>query len=256
VTYHVAVTNTSANGGVTVDQICDSAYGNIFTASTFTGASCPAGSVGSKTGTTCGALDIANGATGTCDFTANQAGPSEAAATLTVTNQLKVSGHSDLLTTKTFGPTLSNSVTVTSEESPSVATVTKGTVANLHACVTLRYSVDVANKSGADESLTLSALSDSAFGDITTVHGDVLATTCGGTAGTLPATLAVGGADYKCTFDAVICSDLPAGTTCFSHVNKVTGTISSEEAGDAVTQTGNTLTAQECVTLTPSSTTP
>lgn len=271
VTYHVAITNTSPSGGsnITVDQICDSAYGNILTSNTFTGLACPAGRAGSITGTNCSALDIANGATGTCDFTAFQGAPS--VGTFTVTNTVKVSGHADILASKTFGPTQSNSVTVVSHESPSTATVTKGTVRTTHACVTVRYSVDVSNTSGADENLTLSAFNDSAFGSITTVHGDVLGTTCGvastspglGTAsdlsggGVLPASLPVGGADYKCNFDGHFCSDLPAGTTCFSHTNKVTATISDDSSeGNPVTETGNTLTAQECITLTPTSTTP
>ena len=271
VTYNVAITNTTNVGDIVVDQICDSAYGNIFTATGFTPA-CAAGSVGAKTGTTCTALDIAQGATGTCTFTAVQG------EILTVTDTLSVSGHSGLNTSAHFGPSTSNSVTVTSTDAPSTATVTKGLDSTVAGCATVRYNVGVHNSSGADEALTLSAFNDSAYGLITTVHDSVLGTTCGvattsaglGTlsgslgGGALPATLAVGGSDYTCKFDAQFCGAItqitkPDGTTCFGlqHVNKVTGTIAGDEGPtDPVTQTGNTFTVDECFTSFTSSTTP
>jgi hypothetical protein len=266
VTYHVAVTNTSTSG-ITVDQICDTAYGTIFQAATFTGTACAHGTVANAPATTtCTALDIAGGASKTCDFTAFQG--ATAVGTVTVTNSVSVSGHSDVLASKTFGPTTSLSVTVVSHETASSATVTKGTVRNTRACINVRYSVDVANTSTPEENLTLSGLNDDHFGDITSsTNASILGSTCGvatsfGTlagstaGGAFPATLSVG-ADYQCNFDAQICSDLAAGTTCFSHLNKVTATLSDDDTeGITVTQTGNTLTAQECITLTPSSATP
>ena len=187
-------------------------------------------------------------------------------------------GHSALNTTSTFSNVQSNTVTVTSTDAPSTATVTKGLDSTTAGCATVRYNVGVHNSSGADENLSLSAFDDSAYGSITTVHGSVLGSTCGvattsaglGTlsgslgAGTLPATLAVGGSDYACKFDAQFCGALttitkPDGTTCLGlqHVNKVTATITGDEgANDAVTQTGNTLTVDECFTSFTSSTTP
>ena len=273
-TYTVAITNTSNVSGnnVVVDQICDSAYGTVFTASGFTGPACPPGSAGTATNVSCPPAAIASGATGTCTFTAVQG------ELATVTDTVTASGHSSLNASSTFGPSSSNSVTVTSTDAPSTATVTKGLDSTTAGCATVRYTVDVHNSSGADEALTLSAFDDSAYGSITTLHGSVLGTTCGvatgsaglGTlsgstgAGVLPAILAVGGSDYACKFDAQFCGALstitkPDGTTCLGlqHVNKVTGTISADEgATDPVTQTGNTFTVDECFTSFTSSTTP
>jgi len=136
--------------------------------------------------------------------------------------------------------------------------------------------VDVANTGGFDENLTLNSLTDTAYGDVTkctnvgcTNTGGllVLGTTCGvangvgtllGTgngAGALPASLPVGGADYKCQFDAQFCGGLDA-QNCFQHSNKVNGGFTADEAADTVTLTNNTLTVKECLTATPSSTIP
>ena len=270
VTYHVAVTNTTpANeGGVIVDQICDSAYGTIFDNGKF--AACPAGSVGTITSTTCPPADIPNGGTGTCDFTAVQG------ESATVTNKVTVTGHSDLAAVN-FAPTLSNTVTVVSEEAPSKATITKGLVTTTAACATVRYSVDVHNDSGFDETETLSNLIDSAFGQIApNPSANIIATTCA-----VPQTLQPG-ADYTCTFDAQFCGNTGPveefGTgTCntgtgfcsagqpnthactknsdcdvicplgISHTNTVSsGTIKGDE-GETVTETDHGLTVNECL---------
>jgi hypothetical protein len=143
----------------------------------------------------------------------------------------------------------------------------------------VRYAVAVHNSSGPDEALTLSALQDSSFGDITkytgTGNSSVLGTTCGvangvGTlagsagAGTLSTTLAVGGSDYSCKFDSQICGNLttitlpnPPGGTClgFQHQNKVTPTLVGDE-GEAVTNVGNTITENVCFTHLEGSTIP
>jgi hypothetical protein len=238
VTYHVAITNTTpaGQGGVVVDQICDNRYGNVFTAVGFSGAACPAGTVGTVASTTCPPGDIANGATGTCDFTAAQG------ENASVTDKVTVKGHSDLVSTVLFGPTDSNTVTVTSSDAPSTAAVTKGVVSTTAACATVRYSVDVKNTSGADENLTLPSITDSAYGSITTVHGSVQGTTCGVAVGSpglgslsgvtasatnggaLPASLPVAGADYQCHFDAEFCGN--------------TGPVEEFGTGTCNTQTG------------------
>jgi hypothetical protein len=294
VTYTVSVSNSSNAGDIVIDQICDTAYGNIFTVAGFTGPACAPGSAGAKTGTTCTALDIAPGQIGTCTFTAVQG------ENATVINTVSVSGHSAINPSSTFPPTGSNSVTVTSTDAPSTAMVTKGIDSTTAGCATVRYTVDVHNSSGADEVLTLSAFNDSAFGSITTVQGSVLGTTCGvasgaGTlsgatgGGALPATLAVGGSgsDYTCKFDAQFCGALTTitttlgtcngitcsagrtGSTCtqnsdcdvtcngLQHINKVTATLNGDEGTtDPVTQTGNTLTVKECFASSVSSATP
>jgi hypothetical protein len=264
VTYTVAITNTSNVSGnnVVVDQICDDQYGNIFTASGFTPA-CPAGSVGSATNVSCPPTPIAPGSTGTCTFTAVQG------EIKTVTDTVSASGHSSVNPSSVFTKTQSNTVTVTSTDAPSTATVTKSLVGTTAGCATVRYGVAVHNSSGADEALTLSALSDSAYGDLTKLGSGatltVLGTTCGvanglGTlsgnagAGALPTTLSVGGSDYNCQFDAQFCSALD-NNSCISHSNKVSATLTGDES-ETVTQTGNTLTVKECLQSSATSTTP
>ncbi len=268
VTYTVAITNTSSSGEI-VDQICDSAYGNVFTASGF--AACPAGTAGTVASSGCSALNIAPGATGTCTFTALHG------ENAIVTDTVSASGHSSVLSSLTF-TSGSNSVTVTSSDAPSTATVTKGFDSTQAGCATVRYTVGVHNSSGSDENLLLSALNDDKYGSITSLHDSVLGTTCGvattsdglGTlsgspgAGTLATTLTVGGSDYTCKFDAQFCGPLttitkPDGTQCLGlqHVNKVTAMLSGDEGPtDPVSQTGNTFTVAECFTSFVSSTTP
>jgi hypothetical protein len=256
VTYHVAISNTSSFGDIVIDQICDDQYGNVFTVSGYTGPDCPAGKVGTVASSGCTALDIAAGATQSCDFTAVQG------ELATVTDIVNVSGHSGVNTANHFGPDPSNSVAVTSEDAPSTAAVAKGLNATLAACATVRYDVTVHNSSSADEVEKLSAVNDSSFGDLTKLGagtpGTVLGTTCGvangigtltGTtgAGAFPATIAVGG-DYKCKFDAQFCSAVDA-STCISHLNTITATVVGDESGDVAFNPGsNTLTVRECLT--------
>jgi hypothetical protein len=150
---------------------------------------------------------------GSCTFTVTQAEDK------TVTDTVSVGGEG-LAGGGSFGPITSNEVDVTSGEADTTGTITKSYVSTNNICATVRYSVDVKNTSGADETMSLSALTDSVFGDITkyttTGNSKVLGTTCGvasgvgtltglGGAGTLPVTLAVNGGDYTCQFDASFC---------------------------------------------------
>ena len=279
VTYTVGIKSTAtlAGNNTVVDQVCDDKYGTIYSA--FSPSTCPKGATnldGTATNVSCppgGAGGIAPGATATCTFTAavgeNLAG---------LTDTVSASGHSSLDSNATFTNIQSNSVTVTSSDALSTATTTKSVDSLAAGCATVRYAVAVHNSSGADEALTLSALQDNSFGDITKVtptNTSVLGTTCGvatgaGTlsgsagAGALPATLAVGGTDYSCKFDAQICGNLttinlpnPPGGTCLGlqHQNKVTPTLAGDE-GEAVTNTGNTITENVCFTHLESSTIP
>jgi hypothetical protein len=271
VIYTVTITNTTPaqEGGVIVDQICDNRYGQIYPTS---GGTCAAGTVGTISSTTCppSPNDIANGGSGSCTFTVSHG------ENLTVTDTVTVAGHSDLAPTELFGPTSSNTVTVNSEDAPSAATITKGLVTTLADCATVRYSVDVHNDSGFDETETLSNLTDSAYGQIIpNTSANIIATTC-----TVPQTLAAG-ADYTCTFDAQFCGvtgpveEFGTGTcggdgfcsagldhnhactknsdcdlTCplgISHTNTVSsGTITSDE-GETVTETDHQLIVNECL---------
>jgi hypothetical protein len=270
VTYTVRITNNSNFGDVVVKEICDDQYGTIFQASGYT-PNCPAGTIGTKGTlgtTTCTGATVTKGSTYLCTFNATQA------EDVTVTDKVTVRGvGSTGNPPPPFGPTDSSSVTVTSHEAPTTVSITKSLDSTKRACVTVRYNVDVKDTSAttSDETIHLSALSDNGFGDITSVHGDVLGTTCGvangagtlgGTlgAGTLPVTIPPDG-HYICKFDAQFCGDLgtlnlPGGGTCsgISHTNSVTGTETGDEASDTVTESTNTLTVYECFTSTTSST--
>lgn len=277
VTYTVAIKSTAtlANNDTVVDQVCDNVYGNIFTAAGFSGAACPKGATGydgTAHNVDCppgGTTGIAPGATAMCTFTAT------VGENLTgLIDTVSASGHSSLDSSSTFINTQSNSVTVTSSDAPSSETTTKSLDSLVHGCATLRLAVDVHNSGGADEVLTLSALTDSVVGDVTEWTGStpanakVFGTTCGvangvGTlagstgAGTLPASIAVGG-DYSCKFDAQICGDLTTitvpGGTCLglTDVDTVTPTLAGDEnAGEHVSHTDSTLTENVCFTHIP-----
>jgi len=268
VTYTVDMVNDQSNfGDVVIDQICDTAYGNIYTTtdSQHVQPACAAGSVagGTISSTTCNSsFQIPFGGSQTCTFTVQQA------ENVPITNIAKVSGHG--VSAGSFALSPSNSVTVTSNEAPTTATVTKGVEKTTAACATVRYTVDVKNTSeaGTDETLSLSALNDTAsdFGNITSVHNNVLGTTCGvdstkvglGTlsgssgAGVLPTTVAVGG-DYTCKFDAQFCSALDA-SGCISHTNSINATLADDgEANKVTTTANNQITVKECLTPTVTS---
>ncbi len=250
VTYTVSITNQSNFGDVIVDQICDNRYGNIFTASGFTPA-CTAGTVGTINSTSCAALDIPATQTKTCTFVVTQA------ENLTVVDTVNVSGHG--ASAGTFGPTSSNSVTVNSHEALTTGTIVKSLVNTTNGCVTVRYGVDVKNTSanGTDETLTLSALNDTSFGNITKCSNNpangcdgtntlVLGTTCGvasgegslngsGGAGALPKTLAVNGGDYTCQFDAQFCGALTTIVATPGTCNVATSTCTAGKVGSCTT---------------------
>ena len=205
VTYEVAVTNQSNFGSLSLTTLNDDVYGDITKVQ------------GGVISTTCNNLpqSIALNASYTCTFTAKNAGTSSAdAPTVTDIVSATLTDQSN----KTVGPTTSNSVTVTPDEAPSAATVNKGlgSPSLTAGCATANFKVDVKNTTnpGYDESETLTGLSDSKYGNPTTITGS----TC-----SLPQTLAPG-ASYSCQFSGQFCGDLQTvdqlGTgTC----NAVTG---------------------------------
>lgn len=262
-TFTVGVTNNSAGAvDVTINQICDDRYGNIATAITTPAQDpCPAGNLcpaGSLPGSTC-ATDIAagcslpqtlaqNGSLSTCTFKGNVTGnePMTSKDTITVNG---VSGSATV--------TGKASATVAIGEAAASAQVLKSLDGGQE-CATARYKIEVDNLSaaGTDETETLTALTDSSFGDITklgspippTTKPTVVGTTCGvangigtltGTAGagtfsTTP--IAVGG-KYTCEFDGEFCGALGSGTIggCTTAVeNKDTVTASLTLDGDGV----------------------
>jgi hypothetical protein len=256
VTYKLTLTNSG--GSATTNQICDSAYGNIATASGYSGPACQPGSAGSQTGTPNCSMPqtIATNGTYSCTFTATQAEDHPS-----VTDTANASGVGSDGTTPVTPS--SNSVTVTVGEAATTGTITKSLVSTTNNCATIRYGVDVKNTSSADETLTISGLSDSSYGDITKLQGNVLGTTCGvtsglgtlsGSAGVPFGLIAAGGGEYKCQFDAQFCMQpglvtKPDGTTCTGIFN--TDTVSATLKGDeseTVTLTPGTLTVDECIT--------
>jgi len=93
-----------------------------------------------------------------------------------------------------------------------------------------------------EESETLSALTDTAYGDITAVAGNVKATTC-----SLTQSIAAGG-KYNCTFDGQFCS-APDAQGCISQTDKITATVVGDEASDtAFNPVSNQITVTECLT--------
>ncbi len=105
---------------------------------------------------------------------------------------------------------------------PPEASVVKSYVQLL--CSTVRYGVNVANNS-VTQALQLTALVDSNYGDLMTVHDSVLATTCSSAA------IPVGGS-YACTFDATFCGG--------SETDTATATLGDGEG--VITRTSNALT--------------
>jgi hypothetical protein len=276
VTYTVAVTNNKSNfGSVTLNQVCDSAYGTIAAVTGQT--TCPAGIPGldgTATPASCKLpATIALGSTFNCTFTANMTEQNSPVTDTATANGVGADG-----VTGFSAP--SNSVTVTVNEAPTTATTTKSFVSTQAGCATVRYSVDIHNSSSADETLKLLAsaagtppiiaLNDSQYGDVTQKQGNVLGTTCGvannsyglgtmasgqpgallSTAGTLPATIAAG-ADYTCQFDAQFCGAIGSVTkssgTCngIQQIDTITPALLDDE-GNTFTNTSNQLTVSEC----------
>ena len=212
VVYTATINNTTTSsgggGGVIPDQICDDQYGKIFRLNTFSGAQCAAGALCTGANnvaggscinsTTCSSSnpgDIPAGSSGSCTFTVTQG------EIATVKDTVTAIGHSDVVSTVSTGNVNSNQVTVTSTDNPTTATTSLASAGPQAACVTQRYTVNVANTSLTDESVTLtqvgtsgtagyvSALQDGRYGDITQTHGlastdgSVTGTTCGVAAG-------------------------------------------------------------------------
>ena len=281
VNYTVVATNTSNFGNVTVNQICDDKYGNIATATTNPAQpACAAGSLcgspNNVAGSTC-ATNI------TCQLPATLAGPSNGNpgqnVTCTFTGNVPETGATDTVivngvdnTNKAISGTANATVTVTEAEAAAADIKTSASAIPTSGCATVRYNIEVDNTSDltTDETVTLSALTDSQYGDITSVQGNVLGTTCGanglgtlsgtGGAGALPHSIAVGG-NYACQFDAKVCGNTKALSTSATPPNvtncpagveisdAVSGTLVGDES-EAVSQTPGSLTADVCFSTT------
>jgi len=254
-TYYVNISATASGGSsVIVDQICDTAYGTIYDDGLLNTATpparvfptCPAGSLSTNanlyrplTNNTCASgLTFTPPATGQCHFTAPAIGEPPTG----VTDQVSASGHSSITATSTFTTGNSNSVSVFSEEAPTSATATKSYVSTIAACATVRLSAVVANTSAFDENETLSALSDTVYGDVTSCKGttngctstgnpNILGTTCGVASGNGLGTLS----GVSTTTSSCVASN---GTPPFSSCNGG-GLPATLAAGTGTAPTGN-----------------
>jgi len=275
VTYNITVSNTSNFGSVTINQICDSAYGNLGTVSGLGLTTCPTGSaITSGKGTlvansnTCLVPQpIAANGTYSCSFQANQV------ENVTVDNVATANGLGADGKTPVSGFN-TPAVEVVSNEATTTGTIAKTYDSTTKACVTVRYDVSVKNTStvGTDETLKLSSFSDDTFGVITALHGDdgaqgsVVGTTCGvvdglGTlagsgngAGALPVTLNAGAsypATGTCQFDGVLCGTSPTTgcTVGFSDTDHLGAGLTDDE-GNAVTLTKGQATVNACINVT------
>ena len=105
--------------------------------------------------------------------------------------------------------------------------------------VDVNYAVVVTNGS-AQDTLTLNQLIDDVYGDITSVHGNIVSTTCGqtsaGGAGALPFEIAVSG-NYSCSF--------------VGRINSCSTTVKDTVSGSATDNDGRAYTSNSTPPLAP-----
>jgi hypothetical protein len=229
-TYNVTVTNTSALP-VTLTSLTDNQYGNITQVQ------------GAVTATTC----VPDGNVATCEVGGSIAVGAQCSCTFTanVPPGDFPGSFTDVVTACANNTSSPTPVCKTDDANVPYAdvlqppTLTKQVASK--ACQTdVTYNVVVTNTSSQD-ALTLSALNDNVYGDITSVHGNVISTTCGQAGpGTLPKIIAASG-NYSCQFVGRI-------TSCNTTVNDtVTGTAQDDD-GANYSPTGS---ASVVVTVTP-----
>lgn len=202
VTYTVQVTNQAQIVSVTIATLVDSEYGDIADPSNpnVFDNTCPdlVGDVLAPLGTT------------SCSFKALVSGDSGD----TVPDTVNVCG-----TQQGTGATIcdEDDAEVVITDVPSTPTLAK--TAQSAACtVDVTYQVVVSNNSAID-TLTLDSLSDDKFGDITTVQGKVVSTSCE-TGGAIAKS-----GNYTCSFTGRIDSD-----TCdVNHVDTVTADVTDDD---------------------------
>jgi hypothetical protein len=191
VTYTVTVHNDSSVLPLTLTSLTDNKYGDVTTTGHdgITATTCVADN---DTATCQVGGEIAAGAECSCTFTATvPPGDFPGSFTDTVTG----CGTNESDPSNPVCDTDDATVTYTDVLQP--PTLTK-TAASTQCQIDVTYNVVVANTS-AQDTLTLSTLNDDVYGNITQVQGNVISTTCGGSAGSLPAVIAASG-NYSCSF--------------------------------------------------------
>jgi len=209
-TFTVTITNDAAVESVTLTKIEDDIHGDV---GVDTDPTMP------DTNTCDDLIDapttLGPGGTASCYFTADvygNAGYTEK-DTVTVTATQDSTGGT---VTGSDDATVSIDNAVLDQD-PTLAKVATA-VANCRADAT--YQVTVSNISSVDV-LTVTTLSDDKFGDITTVHGNVLETDC-----SLPQDIAILD-NYSCQFVGRIEDE--NGSCDFTHTNTLTGTTADDD---------------------------
>jgi hypothetical protein len=250
-TYEVKVKNDGTIP-VTLTSLTDNKYGNITTthaANASCTGSAPAGVCQAVTATTC----VPDASTATCQVGGQIAAGAECSCTFTGTVPAGDFGGSftDVVTgcaNNATNPTPvcdDDDATVPYSDVPQPPTLTK--TASAPQCrIDVTYNVVVTNSS-AQDTLTLSALNDNVYGNITQVQGRVISTTCGQAPsvgpGTLPAVIPASGT-YSCSFVGRI-------TSCnVTEVDTVTGTATDDD-GQSYTPSDNATVIISVTTPTP-----
>ncbi len=191
VTFTFTVNNTSDQGNppspdsVTISSLTDSIYGDL-----------------NGKGDCSVPQTIASGASYSCSFSTYVAGN----AAESETNIVTIAGTDD-----DGNPVSDNDdATVTVNNTAPDATLSKSAISAI-----VTFQVVVSNTSNSEDPLTLTGLSDDIYGDITTVHDNVLSTTCQAGVVIQPE------ADYSCTFEAAV--NAPG------EVDTVTGTATDDD---------------------------
>ena len=201
VTFTVKVTNTSTTESIIIASIIDNPYGNKGTGATSADNTCP-GLIGQT---------LAPQASASCYFKDDVWGNADDVKTDTVT----VSA-----TQPSTGSTLSDDdpADVTLLDVSNTPTVDKSVTATSNCSMDAAYTVVVNNASEVDK-LTLNSLNDDKFGSLTSVHGNVVETTC-----SVPQTIDFNN-NYTCTFKGRI-----TGDNCeITHKNVVTADVTDDD---------------------------
>jgi hypothetical protein len=232
VTYDVSVTNSAQFVSVRIDTLIDDIYGSL----TFS-PSC-ASLVG---------VVLGPGQTATCQFQAFAQGN----AGDQITDIVEVCGTQSNTGAIICGD---DDATVTIVDAASTPALTKDATGfdpvSCNLTVDVTYTVGVSNPSTID-SLTVNALTDNQFGNITQVQGNVVSTTCVPDGN--PVTCEVGGtippsSSCSCTFVGRITG---GGSSCsFTHTNTVTGDVTDDDGVNSTPSDGATVNVTATVDVT------
>jgi hypothetical protein len=194
VTFTFSIDNLSAVDSVTIDSLMDSIYGDL-----------------DGQGTCAVPQTIVAGGNYTCSFTTYVAGNASPPEQAFETNVVTASGMDDD----------GNAVSATDDATVNFQDVDPAAMLMVSvSMVVATFEVSVTNDSTAED-LTLDALTDDVYGDITMVQGNVLSTTC-----SVPQTLMPSGFSndtYTCSFEARVVESPQTNTT--------SGEVSDDEGG-------------------------